>query len=85
MPLGQREEWKDVMPIEQDDGPNPLVPIMYTEDCECARARAQGIERSGVVSSAVCAAPVTARPCVRVLVRALAGRERLGANPGITD
>lgn len=35
MPLGQREEWKDVTPIEQDDGANPLVPIMYTEDCEC--------------------------------------------------
>jgi len=30
IPYGQREEWKDVTPIPQDDGPNPVCPIAYT-------------------------------------------------------
>lgn len=29
-----REEWKDVTPIEQDDGPYPVVRIAYSEKCE---------------------------------------------------
>lgn len=28
-----RADWKDVEPIEQDDGPNPVVLIAYTEKC----------------------------------------------------
>lgn len=29
-----REEWKDVTPVEQDDGPYPVVRIAYSERCE---------------------------------------------------
>lgn len=28
-----RADWKDVEPIDQDDGPNPVVLIAYTEKC----------------------------------------------------
>lgn len=27
------EEWKDVTPISQDDGPNPVVAIAYCKEC----------------------------------------------------
>lgn len=32
-PYSQREEWKDVRPLEQDDGPNPVVSINYSDIC----------------------------------------------------
>lgn len=35
IPYAERELWKDVVPIEQDDGPNPIVAIAYTPKCKC--------------------------------------------------
>ncbi|KAF9178612.1 CAAX geranylgeranyltransferase alpha subunit [Haplosporangium sp. Z 767] len=32
MPFYEKPEWSDVVPIPQDDGPNPLVPIAYTKE-----------------------------------------------------
>lgn len=30
-PYSHRPEWSDVVPIEQDDGPNPIVRIAYSD------------------------------------------------------
>ncbi|OCF42197.1 protein farnesyltransferase/geranylgeranyltransferase type-1 subunit alpha [Kwoniella heveanensis CBS 569] len=50
IPLAQRDQWSDVKPIAQDDGPNPVVPIMYSEEYRDAmdyfRAVAASEERS---------------------------------------
>ncbi|XP_034229394.1 protein farnesyltransferase/geranylgeranyltransferase type-1 subunit alpha-like [Prunus dulcis] len=32
VPLKNRPEWSNVLPVEQDDGLNPVVPIAYKEE-----------------------------------------------------
>ena len=34
IPYSARENWRDVQPIEQDDGPNPIVCIAYSQRCK---------------------------------------------------
>lgn len=34
VPFYEKPEWADVVPIPQDDGPNPLVPIAYKKECK---------------------------------------------------
>lgn len=30
----EKPSWKDIEPLPQDDGPNPVVQIAYTDRCE---------------------------------------------------
>jgi hypothetical protein len=30
----ETEVWKDIVPIPQDDGPDPLAPIAYEPECK---------------------------------------------------
>ena len=53
-PYALREGWSDLVPIKQDDAPNALVPIAYTEECESrrrltmtARGKADWVETAG--------------------------------------
>jgi hypothetical protein len=43
LPYKEREEWKDISPVPQDDGPSPVCAINYTNECKfellCCRSR----------------------------------------------
>jgi len=48
IPLQERDQWSDLTPIEQDDGPTPLVPIMYSEECELSYRGPAGLKKADI-------------------------------------
>lgn len=50
IPYAQRPEWSDLPPIPQDDGPNPLVPIAYTEEYRSSMDQFRAVTRKNELS-----------------------------------
>jgi protein farnesyltransferase/geranylgeranyltransferase type-1 subunit alpha len=48
-----RADWSDVVPVEQDDGPNPACPIAYTDDFKDCMNYFRAIIRSQEMSQRV--------------------------------
>lgn len=34
MPYSERKEWSDVKPLEQNEGPEPVARIAYSDKCK---------------------------------------------------
>jgi len=47
IPFHEREDWKDIVPIPQDDGENPLVPIAYSSYYQSAMDYFRAIIKKG--------------------------------------
>ncbi|KAG9291069.1 hypothetical protein G9A89_012941 [Geosiphon pyriformis] len=50
IPYNERAEWNDVIPIPQDDGPDPLAPIAYAKEYSNAMDYFRAISRKGELS-----------------------------------
>ncbi|KAJ2758622.1 CAAX geranylgeranyltransferase alpha subunit, partial [Coemansia nantahalensis] len=50
VPLAQQDEWKDVTPLPQDDGENPICPIAYTDEYREAMDYLRAVMAQGEVS-----------------------------------
>ncbi|KAI9475945.1 MAG: hypothetical protein EXX96DRAFT_575220 [Benjaminiella poitrasii] len=53
MLYSENPEWKDVTPVPQDDGPNPLVPIAYAKDYSDAMDYFRAVTRTNEKSERV--------------------------------
>ncbi len=47
MQLAGSEEWDDIVPVPQDDGPEPVVPIAYPPRCTPAYLCGWFVTRGG--------------------------------------
>ncbi|KAL7423870.1 CAAX geranylgeranyltransferase alpha subunit [Cryptotrichosporon argae] len=53
IPLGERSVWGGVTPVPQDDGPNALVPIMYSQEYSDALDYFRAVSAAGEKSDRV--------------------------------
>ncbi|KAJ1939112.1 CAAX geranylgeranyltransferase alpha subunit, partial [Kickxella alabastrina] len=50
VPLSEQAEWKDIVPIDQDDGVHPICPIAYTADYKELMGYFRAIMSTGEIS-----------------------------------